>query len=277
MDEPPKKRSKFQLPSRPALAKKVPTPFPKAYDGVRYTAERAKKAILPGRMPRELKDYLGDCDIAFGIDIETHGWTETPTTRAIGPFGFCTLSDSELASSHIVQIGWAVHDASGFLDIQERTVKLQGVRISQKAFKVHGITNEDMEAKGIPLADALQEFMCAAEKYCKQGARVISHHMEFDAGIIAYELARAGLSTTLPLWSEMVKRGVCTMKPELGMWVTEELELEQGDRPKSSMLSLKDLARALVPREQWLLTKLHSAACDAHLHVLVYRALVRSK
>ncbi len=141
----------------------------------------------------------------------------------------------------------------------------------------HCITNEEINAKGICLRDALQEFMNAAETHYKRGAKLISHHMEFDAGIIAYELERAGLNHMLPLWREMASKGVCTMDPDLGLWVRQQLGLEQGDRPKSNMLSLKELSRNLVPSDQWLRTKLHSAACDAHLHALVYRALVRCK
>ena len=51
----------------------IPPVIPKAGALARRAEERSKKAIQPGCMPQELKDYLGDCEIAVGIDIEATG------------------------------------------------------------------------------------------------------------------------------------------------------------------------------------------------------------
>jgi hypothetical protein len=93
------KVSKFKLPSRPALVKKAPAPFPKACEGVRYTAERAKKTIAPGCMPQELKDYLGDCDIAFGIDIEVF---RKQLLVAIALFEYISVAGCTFSSRHMI-------------------------------------------------------------------------------------------------------------------------------------------------------------------------------
>ena len=54
--------------------------------------------------------------------------------------------------------------------------------------------------------------------YCAQGGRIVAHHLEFDGGLIAQELARVRLHQYNLEWEKALRKGVCTMAPDIACW-----------------------------------------------------------
>ena len=108
-----------------------------------------------------------------------------------------------------------------------------------------------------------------------QRGRVVCHHLEFDAGIIDNELARCGLEHLRPEWATAVRKGCCTMCPEIGRWVRTCFGRDTGPPTAKNTMRLKELAGWLIPRNAELLAKHHTAGADAELHLLLYGELGR--
>ena len=88
---------------------------------------------------------------------------------------------------------------------------------------------------------------------------------EFDAGIIAREMERAGMSDALTLFEPIAKNGLCTMDPQIGRWVRESWG-EDDDNKMMNALSLKEMIEKLLPECVGLLANHHAAGVDALLH-----------
>ncbi len=77
--------------------------------------------------------------------------------------------------------------------VKERLVQPTNFEISKKATDFHHITQQEAVTEGLPLEDVLREFMLDMVDLYHRGGRVVIHHLEFDASIIARELERANL------------------------------------------------------------------------------------
>ncbi|OAV43338.1 3'-5' exonuclease [Lewinella sp. 4G2] len=103
----------------------------------------------------------------------------------------------------IVQLAWQlVDDDFQTLEAGCHIIKCKE-RISPKAAKVHGITNERCMAEGQPILEVLAEFTKAA----KQADRVIAHNLDFDYKVLGASYLR--LNKKHPLGG---KEKLCTMK-----------------------------------------------------------------
>ena len=120
-------------------------------------------------------------------------------------------------------MAWAIGNSDAQtapIKYKELTIKPQGFTITDKAVKFHGITNECAK-EGVSLRDALVEFMDDMQHAAQQGCRVVIHHLEFDAGLIAKELVNAGLEDLVEAWIDIAKKGFCTMDPDVGKWLQD--------------------------------------------------------
>jgi len=95
----------------------------------------------------------------------------------------------------------------------------------------------------------------------------------FDAGIIANELKCAGLHELLYEWKNALRNGFCTMDPYLGKWITKCFGTESKDGPGKHTMRLQALLRMLVPGNEDLKRRQHTAGADAQLHRLLLIAL----
>lgn len=273
------KISKFTLiacakPAKPKPSASVITP--KVGEVQKWSNNAQLRTPMPEPPPKKVAAKLSSANLTIGVDIETHDWKEMLGRKGgLGHFGFYTRKNADLSFGRVVQIGWAIHQESkGFTEIKEFYVKPDGFRMAPKGTKFHGISQETVEAEGFPLDYVLIEFMTAVTNVVEAGGRVVIHHLEHDAAIIMHEMGRVGLLHMMPKWEEFAKSGFCTLDPEVGSWVRDCFRMEVNEKIACNMLSLELLSNLLVPDEQRVLAKLHTAACDAHLHVLVYRALV---
>jgi len=90
----------------------------------------------------------------------------------------------------MVQLAWQCHDLQGrFLFAKNHVIKPDGFSIPDEVVKVHGISNEIANQKGIPLKEALIEFF----EDVKKAKFIIGHNIEFDINIVGSELLRCGM------------------------------------------------------------------------------------
>ncbi len=243
--------------------------FPRAAD-ILLSAERQYVAAPPVVAAKLRGEVL-----LIGVDIETHDWSAGHSTNlrgSIGQFGHYNLCmPCDIEEPRIVQIGWAVR-GSGDRNtvVTERLVRPDGFRVSEKATAFHRITHACAAEEGVPLPHALAELMRDALEVSGQGGRLVCHHLEFDAGIIARELSRCKMADASKLWADIARAGICTMDPHIGSWVRQSYN---DDREREKMISLKELVRLLVPERKDLLGKHHTAAADACMVLEVAFAL----
>ena len=75
----------------------------------------------------------------------------------------------------------------------EILVRPEGFVISAAATALHHISQDAAQASGLPIREALETMVRDVLAFVNGGCRVVSHHLAFDAGLIARELVRAGL------------------------------------------------------------------------------------
>ena len=120
----------------------------------------------------------------------------------------------------------------------------------------------------------LSEFMEDVVAACERGGRIVSHQLEFDAGIIMYELERCGLHVLMHRWSTIAREGMCTMDPDLGRWLRICFGQDCGTERTKNTFPLSALVEKLVDGGKDLLKKQHNAGADADMHRLLYISLL---
>jgi len=98
----------------------------------------------------------------------------------------------------MVQLAWQCHDLEGnLLFSKNHVITPDGFTIPEDVIAVHGISNEIAKEKGIPLKEALIDFVADV----KQAKFIIGHNVEFDINIVGSELLRCEMEeimTTAP-------------------------------------------------------------------------------
>ena len=242
----------------------------------RLSTPRAKDIVLAPRLhvapPAEIVAKLQDLHLVVGIDIETHDILGRHMRWWTGPFGFATLADPfALEEARVVRIGWAVHAKSEGPVVKEFLVRPAGFEVSAATIAVHGITHEAAMARGAPLQDVMLEFMRDLSQAHDLGGRLVAHHLEFNAGIVSEELARAGLSHFQELWREIAKGGICTADPDIAHCTRELVSLEPV--PWKNATQLEIMCSKLLPQCKHLSTKKSWAGAGAQLVTELYREL----
>ncbi len=268
-----KKRKSFQMSS--CMPRQVARPMVTKISQLQRSPSEVASTVAP---PAAVARKLGAAKLVIGIDIETADWAERKNKPSRGQFGFYNLCHPEDFDQRIVQIGWATSGLTENAPTQtkEHLVRPDGFAISAKATKKHGITNELALSEGMPLINVMEDFMHEMARVHELGGRIVVHHLEFDAGIIAKELENAGLDHWRSLWSTIAKEGFCTMDPIIASWVYAHNGRDSCPEDCKAVMSLKDAANLLLPQTdaiQHLKTKLHTAGADAQLHRLLYIAL----
>lgn len=108
------------------------------------------------------------------------------------------------------------------------------------------------------------------------GGQLVSHHLEFTAGVIANELARCQMLDFKNAWSSIAKDGLCTMDPEIGRWIRLCLNRETGCNTTKNTLPFKELVRYVVPQADRYLKRKTCTSEDAAMVTELVQALLRS-
>ncbi|MBN2166519.1 MAG: DNA polymerase III subunit alpha [Marinilabiliaceae bacterium] len=94
----------------------------------------------------------------------------------------------------MIQLAWQCHDLEGRLLFAKNHVIIpNGFTIPEDVIAVHGISNEIAKEKGVPLKQALDDFISDV----KQAHVIIGHNVEFDINIVGCELLRCGMEEIL--------------------------------------------------------------------------------
>lgn len=155
-------------------------------DGVDVNARLSELSKLPGDSQYEKGVYLF-------LDTETTG---LPKKRNADPMDFDNWP-------YVVEIAWLLTDEFGLQVSGDKYIVKQNVKIPQEAIRVHHITNEDMNSKGVSPKVVYREFIEAVAN-CDY---IIAHNIDFDLPILQCELYRNGFNVSL-----YEKKHFCTMK-----------------------------------------------------------------
>ena len=136
---------------------------------------------------------LGTAKLLMGFDIKTNDFVDGRKPYCVGRFGHGCWCHHDDLQFRLVQLGWFTCFAESEIDVKARKERLvipNGYDISEKATKKHGITTEHAAIRGLSLPQVLEEFMSAAWSVHEAGGVLVSHHLEFDSGVIDEELKR---------------------------------------------------------------------------------------
>jgi len=93
-----------------------------------------------------------------------------------------------------IQIAWQLHDEMGnVLEHQDYLVQPEGFNIPYDAEKIHGISTELAEQKGVSLAEVLEKFNIAMSKT----KFIVGQNVSFDLNIMGAEFHRLGVENPL--------------------------------------------------------------------------------
>ncbi|WP_370390620.1 DNA polymerase III subunit alpha [uncultured Winogradskyella sp.] len=93
-----------------------------------------------------------------------------------------------------IQIAWQLHDAMGnCIDQQDYLIQPEGFNIPYDAEKVHGISTELAQEKGVPLSEVLERFNEALHKT----KFVVGQNVGFDLNIMGAEFIRGNVANPL--------------------------------------------------------------------------------
>ena len=88
----------------------------------------------------------------------------------------------------MVQLAWQCHDLKGnLLFAKNHVITPDGFSIPEEVVNIHGISNEIAHKKGIPLNEALADFV----EDVKKAKFIIGHNVDFDINIVGCELLRS--------------------------------------------------------------------------------------
>lgn len=93
-----------------------------------------------------------------------------------------------------IQIAWQLHDESGrLIENQDYLVQPEGFNIPYDAEKIHGISTELAQEKGVPLQEVLEKFQIALDR----SKFVVGQNVGFDVNIMGAEYHRVRMPNTL--------------------------------------------------------------------------------
>ncbi len=93
-----------------------------------------------------------------------------------------------------VQIAWQLHDEFGkCLDHQDYLIQPEGFNIPYDAEKIHGISTELANEKGVPLGEVLKKFNDVLNK----SNFVVGQNVKFDINVMGCEFVRADIANRL--------------------------------------------------------------------------------
>ena len=218
----------------------------------------------------------------LAFDIETHDLA--PNSKGSNPewvegqYGHpCRFQPQCLNQLRIVQLGWCICTSGGQTLLEKtRLVYPIDFEITKAAQSKHHITNEQLRNSGKPLRYVLGEFLRDVADVVNKDGAVCAHQIEFDAGIIALEMERAGLTSKHDMWLQCVSQGFCTMNNHVSKWSCGIYFDQFGCASylgRNAPIGLHDMVLALVPEDYSLLQRHHDAGEDAKMAMKIVHAL----
>ncbi len=159
-----------------------------------------------------------------------------------------------------IQIAWQLHDSMGnLIEHQDYLVTPEGFNIPYDAERIHGISTELAQQKGVPLVEVLEKLNVALSK----SKFIVGQNVGFDVNIMGCEFYRAGIETNL---SQMPVLDTCTE-------VTAELlKLPGGRGGKYKLPTLTELHEYLFGEP---FAEAHNATADVEATTRCFLELIK--
>lgn len=109
-------------------------------------------------------------------------------------------------TSRIVSICWLLSQGDKITEQSYFVVKPEGFTISEDSFKIHGISQEQAESTGVPIAQVFKELKDSLE----HTHSIISYNIDFDVNVLKSELYRAQQHEIIDIID--AKHHICCMK-----------------------------------------------------------------
>ena len=133
---------------------------------------------------------------------------DTETTGL--PKNFAAPASDTANWPRMVQLAWRLMlDEDTLIKEQEYLIQPDGWDIPPRATEVHGITQAQAMALGVPLRRALETFT----KDVEEAKRLVAHNIRFDAKIVGAELYRCGMVNVIAQ-----RPHTCTMQMKGRKW-----------------------------------------------------------
>ena len=159
-----------------------------------------------------------------------------------------------------IQIAWQLHDAMGnCIEHQDYLVQPDGFNIPYDAEKIHGISTELAQEKGVPLAEVLEKFNLALSKT----KFVVGQNVTFDLNIMGAEFVREDVANQL---QELPVLDTCTEH------TAELCQLPGGRYGKFKLPTLTELHQYLFNKP---FAEAHNATADVEATTRCFLELIR--
>jgi DNA polymerase-3 subunit alpha len=159
-----------------------------------------------------------------------------------------------------VQIAWQLHDGMGnCIEHQDYLIQPEGFNIPYDAEKIHGISTELAQQKGLPLAEVLEKFNQALGK----SKFVVGQNVGFDLNIMGCEFFREDTATKL---LELPVLDTCTEH------TAELCKLPGGRGGKFKLPTLTELHEYLFDQA---FNEAHNATADVEATTRCFLELIR--
>jgi DNA polymerase III epsilon subunit-like protein len=108
----------------------------------------------------------------------------------------------------LVQIAWELYspDSQTPLASKEFMIQPTDFTIPEAASKIHGISMEEAQTKGVPLHEVIFEL----REIMGNVSTLVAHNIDFDMSVVTAELMRANCEDLAK--AMMQKQQICTMK-----------------------------------------------------------------
>jgi DNA polymerase-3 subunit alpha len=162
----------------------------------------------------------------------------------------------------VVQIAWQLHDDMGnCIEHQDFLIQPDGFNIPYDAEKIHGISTELVQEKGLPLIEVLKAFNEALGK----AKFVVGQNVGFDINIMGGEYFRADIATPL---GEMRVLDTCTEH------TAKLCQLPGGRGGKFKFPTLTELHQFLFDQP---FNEAHNATADVEATTRCFLELIRNE
>ncbi len=161
-----------------------------------------------------------------------------------------------------VQIAWQLHDAMGnCIEHQDYLINPEGFNIPYDAEKIHGISTELAQEKGVPLTEVLEKFNSALSKT----KFVVGQNVGFDINIMGAEFVREGVANPL---QELPVLDTCTEH------TANLCQIPGGRGGKFKLPTLTELHQFLFNQP---FSEAHNATADVEATTRCFLELVRRR
>lgn len=171
-----------------------------------------------------------------------------------GLFNYTLPADADgqprMCSMALVTLDESLCPASAF----EFLIKPDGWTVSDEVAKIHGLTTEKLTAEGVPVADALAQYLAALDA----SYVIVGYNVSFDLKVLRGELRRAKMEDRFE-----TTRSIDVMRP-----LTDVCKIPKANGRGFKLPKLIEAAKSIFGEE---MTGAHGALADAMMCARIFK------